>query len=100
MLRLSTITSAATIVAELTTIPPIRVSAKLKPSETCSEPGDCRKIQWGQWILRQSPGSEQVSDGFSFALTRIGGIVVSSATIVAALVIVLSLSIYFAAEPG
>jgi hypothetical protein len=34
--------------------------------------------QWGQWLLRQSPGSEQVSSGFSFAITRIGGIVVSS----------------------
>jgi predicted PurR-regulated permease PerM len=56
--------------------------------------------QWGQWLLRQSPGSEQVSNGFSFALTRIGGIVVSSATILAGLVIVFSLSIYFSAEPG
>jgi len=56
--------------------------------------------QWGQWLLRQSPGAEQLSDGFSFAITRIGGIVVSSATVLAALVIVLSLSIYFAAEPG
>jgi predicted PurR-regulated permease PerM len=55
--------------------------------------------QWGQWLLRQSPGSEQVASGFSFALTRIGGIVVSSATIFAGLVIVLSLSIYFSAEP-
>lgn len=55
--------------------------------------------QWGQWLLRQSPDPEQVSNGFSFALTRIGGIVVSSATILAGLVIVFSLSIYFAAEP-
>jgi predicted PurR-regulated permease PerM len=55
--------------------------------------------QWGQWLLRQSPGSEQIANGFSFALTRIGGIVVSSATIFAGLVIVLSLSIYFSAEP-
>jgi predicted PurR-regulated permease PerM len=55
--------------------------------------------QWGQWLLRQSPGSEQIANGFSFALTRIGGIVVSSATILAGLVIVLSLSIYFSAEP-
>jgi predicted PurR-regulated permease PerM len=56
--------------------------------------------QWGQWLLRQSPGSSQISDGFSFAITRIGGIVVSSATILAGLVIVFSLSIYFSAEPG
>ena len=56
--------------------------------------------QWGQWLLRQSPGSSQVSDGFSFAITRIGGIVVSSATILAGLVIVFSLSVYFSVEPG
>jgi len=56
--------------------------------------------QWGQWLLQRSPDPEQVSSGFSFALTRIGGIVLSSATVVAGLVIVLSLSIYFAAEPG
>ena len=56
--------------------------------------------QWGQWLLKQSPGSEQISNGFSFALTRIGGIVLSSATILAGLVIVFSLSIYFSAEPG
>jgi predicted PurR-regulated permease PerM len=56
--------------------------------------------QWGQWLMRQSPGSEQLSDGFSFAITRIGGIVVSSATVLAGLVIVLSLSIYFASEPS
>ena len=56
--------------------------------------------QWGQWLLRQSPGSEQISSGFSFALTRIGGIVVSSVTILAGLVIVFSLSVYFSAEPG
>jgi len=54
---------------------------------------------WGQWLLKQSPGSEQLANGFSFALTRIGGIVVSSATIFAGLVIVLSLSLYFAVEP-
>jgi predicted PurR-regulated permease PerM len=56
--------------------------------------------QWGQWLLRQSPDPEQISNGFSYALTRIGGIVLSSVTLVAGLVIVLSLSIYFAAEPG
>ena len=56
--------------------------------------------QWGLWLLRQSPDPEQISNGFSFALTRIGGIVLSSATILAGLVIVLSLSIYFSAEPA
>ncbi len=59
-----------------------------------------RGYTWGQWLLRQSPGADQVSNGFSFAITRIGGIVLSSATILAGLVIVFSLSIYFSAEPG
>jgi predicted PurR-regulated permease PerM len=61
--------------------------------------GQLQSHQWGLWLLRQSPGSEQISNGFSFALTRIGGIVVSSATVLAGLVIVFSLSIYFSAEP-
>jgi predicted PurR-regulated permease PerM len=55
---------------------------------------------WGQWLLRQSPGTEQISNGFSFAITRIGGIVVSSATVLAGLIIVFSLSIYLSSEPG
>lgn len=55
---------------------------------------------WGQWLMKQSPGAEQVSSGFSFAITRIGGIVVSSATILAGLIIVFSLSVYFSSEPG
>jgi predicted PurR-regulated permease PerM len=62
--------------------------------------GQLQSHQWGQWLLRQSPASEQVSSGFSFALTRIGGIVVSSVTILAGLVIVFSLSVYFSSEPG
>jgi len=62
--------------------------------------GQVQKHQWGQWLLRQSPGSEQVSNGFNFAITRIGGIVVSSVTIIAGLVIVFSLSIYLSSEPG
>jgi predicted PurR-regulated permease PerM len=56
--------------------------------------------QWGQWLLHQSPGSSQLSDGFSFAITRIGGIVVSSVTILIGVFIVFSLSVYFSAEPG
>ena len=59
-----------------------------------------KSYQWGQWLLRQSPGAEQVSSGFSFAITRIGGIVVSSATVIAGLIIVFSLSIYLCSEPG
>jgi len=56
--------------------------------------------QWGAWLLRQSPGSDQLTSGFNFAINRIGGIVVSSATVLAGLVIVFSLSIYLSLEPG
>jgi len=54
---------------------------------------------WGVWLLQQSPGSEQISSGFTFAITRIGGIVVSSVTILIGLFIVFSLSMYFSVEP-
>jgi predicted PurR-regulated permease PerM len=54
--------------------------------------------QWGQWLLHQTPGSK-VSEGFTFAITRIGGIVVSSVTILIGLFIVFSLSVYFSVEP-
>ncbi|WP_263357191.1 AI-2E family transporter [Acidicapsa ligni] len=56
--------------------------------------------QWGQWILHQTPGADQISSGFSFAISHIGGIVVSSATVLAGVLIVFILSIYFASEPG
>ncbi len=54
---------------------------------------------WGHWLLSKTPDPGQVSDGLSFAFSSIGGIVVSSATLLAGLVIVLSLSVYFAIEP-
>jgi predicted PurR-regulated permease PerM len=56
--------------------------------------------QWGQWLLRQTPGTEQMSDGLNFAVSHIGGIVLSSATVVAGVLIVFILSVYFASEPG
>ncbi|MFC5863804.1 AI-2E family transporter [Acidicapsa dinghuensis] len=54
---------------------------------------------WGQWLLRQTPGAEQIANGFSFAVTHIGGIVVSGATILVGLFIVFSLSVYLSVEP-
>jgi predicted PurR-regulated permease PerM len=56
--------------------------------------------QWGQWLLHMTPGSDQLSNGFNFAISQIGGIVVSSVTLLAGLVIVLSLSLYLSSEPG
>lgn len=54
---------------------------------------------WGQWLLRQTPGAEQIANGFSFAVTHIGGIVVSGATILIGLFIIFILSVYLSVEP-
>jgi predicted PurR-regulated permease PerM len=61
---------------------------------------ELRYHSWGLWLLKQTPDPDQVSKGLSYAFSQIGGIVVSSATVLAGLVIVLSLSLYFAIEPG
>lgn len=55
---------------------------------------------WGRWLLAQWSGYSQLADSFSYALTRIGGIVVSTATLLAGLIIVAFLGLYLAAEPG
>lgn len=54
---------------------------------------------WGRWLLAQLSDYSQLSDSFSYALTRIGGIVLSTASLVAGLVIVAFLGLYLAAEP-
>jgi predicted PurR-regulated permease PerM len=54
---------------------------------------------WGRWLLAQWSGYSQLADSFSYALTRIGGIVVSTATLLAGLIIVAFLGLYLAAEP-
>ncbi len=53
----------------------------------------------GRWLLARFSGDVQQLGGFSFAMTRIGGIVLSSATALTGLVIVGVASLYFAAEP-
>ena len=55
---------------------------------------------WGRWLLAQWSGYSQLANSFSYALTRIGGIVVSTATLLAGLIIVAFLGLYLAAEPG
>ncbi len=54
---------------------------------------------WGRWLLAQWSDYSQLSDSISYALTRIGGIVLSTASLLAGLVIVAFLSLYLAAEP-
>src|SRR5665213_228066 len=54
---------------------------------------------WGRWLLAQWSGYSQLSSNVSSALTRIGGIVLSTATVLSGLVLVGFLGIYLAAEP-
>jgi predicted PurR-regulated permease PerM len=54
---------------------------------------------WGRWLIVQWSGYSQLSGNVSSALTRIGGIVLSTATVLSGLVLVGFLGIYLAAEP-
>ena len=54
---------------------------------------------WGNWLLAQSPDADQLTTGARFAITRIGGIVLTSATAIGGLAFTLLLSLYLAAEP-
>jgi predicted PurR-regulated permease PerM len=54
---------------------------------------------WGRWLLAQWSGYSQLSSSVSSALTRIGGIVLSTATVLSGLVLVGFLGLYLAVEP-
>ncbi len=54
---------------------------------------------WGNWLMAQWSGYAQPADNIRYALTRIGGFVSSTATILAGLVLVAFLGFYLAAEP-
>ncbi len=54
---------------------------------------------WGRWLMAQWSGYSQLSTSLGSALTRIGGIVVSTATVLAGLVLIAFLGLYLAAEP-
>ena len=58
-----------------------------------------RGYGWGRWLLTQWLDYSQLSDSFSYALTRIGGIVLSTASLLTGLVVVAFLGLYLAAEP-
>ncbi len=60
---------------------------------------ETQQTTWGRWLLAQSPDTGQLATGARFALTRIGGIVLTSVTAIAGLAITLLLSLYLAAEP-
>jgi predicted PurR-regulated permease PerM len=55
--------------------------------------------RWGHWLLAQWSGYSQLTTNVSYALTRIGGMVVSTATVLGGLVVVGFLAVYLAAEP-
>ena len=54
---------------------------------------------WGRWVLAEFSDHSQLSASVNYALTRIGGIVLSTASLLAGLVIVAFLGLYLAAEP-
>ena len=58
-----------------------------------------RGYGWGRWILAQWSDYSQLSDNFSYALTRIGGIVLSTASLLTGLVVIAFFGSYLAAEP-
>jgi predicted PurR-regulated permease PerM len=55
---------------------------------------------WGRWLLAQWSGYSQLSSNVSSALTRIGGVVLSTATVLSGLVLVGFLGLYLGVEPG
>jgi len=58
-----------------------------------------REYNWGRWVLSQWSGYSQLSSSIGYAVTRIGGFVVSAASLVTGLVIIIFLGVYLAAEP-
>jgi predicted PurR-regulated permease PerM len=61
--------------------------------------GRVNGYSWGSWLLAQWSDYSQLSSSVSSALTRIGGIVLSTATVLSGFVLVGFLGLYLAAEP-
>lgn len=61
--------------------------------------GQLQATDWGQWLLARLRENAQQTGGLAFAVSRIGGVVLTSATAIGALVILCIASLYFAAEP-
>lgn len=55
--------------------------------------------QWGRWLLAQWSDYTQTSGNINSALSRIGGFVLSTASLIGGLGLVLFLGLYLAAEP-
>ncbi len=54
---------------------------------------------WGHWVISHSTDSAQISKGLSFAVSGIGGAVLTTVSTIAGLFLVVMTSIYLAAEP-
>lgn len=54
---------------------------------------------WGRWMIDQIAGSARTSDGFSVALSGLRGVMSATIFTVAALVLVMFVSLFLAAEP-
>lgn len=54
---------------------------------------------WGQWLAERYPGGLPRGESLAFALGRIGGMVLTTASTLAGLFLVCIASIYFAVEP-
>lgn len=54
---------------------------------------------WGRWLLDQWSGSSQLSGSISSTFSRIGGYVLSTATVLSGLILVGFIGLYLAAEP-
>ncbi len=55
---------------------------------------------WGRWLLSRYTGLGPLSGGLLYAFTRIGGAVVTTASVLVGLFVVASVSLYVAAEPA
>jgi len=58
-----------------------------------------RGYGWGRWVLAQWSDSPELSGGIRYAVTRLGGMMLSAANMLGGLLIVVFLTLYLAAEP-
>ncbi len=55
---------------------------------------------WGRWLLSHYADQAQLSGGIEYALTRIGGVFVTTASTVVGMFVVAAMSLFLAAEPA
>jgi predicted PurR-regulated permease PerM len=61
--------------------------------------GQVQATDWGQWLLIRISENARQTGGFAFAVSRIGDVVLTTATAIGGLVLLCIASLYFAAEP-